>query len=74
MRESFGLEERNPLMPHFFRRELKNPEKLYSDYLKQDFYFRNIQHKKKQLEEGKLSAADFEDDGVLKYEVTEQGR
>jgi hypothetical protein len=46
----------------------KTQLKVFNDFLRKDFYFRNITQKKEALQAGNLV---FEDDGVEKYVVQE---
>jgi hypothetical protein len=63
-----GLFERftyDPLLKD--RLEKEGKEKEVNEYLKKDFYYRNITEKKKLLADG--IETDFVDDGVLKYVI-----
>lgn len=54
---------------------LRDQEQLnqFHSYLKKDFYYRGIAQKKQLLQEGLLTSAEFQDDGVLKYVVNDSG-
>lgn len=74
MKLSFQVDELHPLIPSILKKDNKNAERMYAEHLNKPFYFRNIMEKKQMLAEGKLSPSQFEDDGILRYEVNTPGR
>jgi hypothetical protein len=42
---------------------------MYDAYLREPFYYRDIQIKKEKMREGLLSEKEFQDDGIIKYQT-----
>lgn len=50
-------------------KDISEWNEYYKEYLKKDFYYRNIVEKKKLLKQGVITTNDFQDDGVEKYVI-----
>jgi hypothetical protein len=57
--------ERNPLLPAYFKKDNKNADEQYQQFLKQPFYFKNIIEKKALYKEGLMKTDQGGEDGFV---------